>query len=115
MKHRDKIVIQKIISEIQTGLEIFNDISFEEFEKNEIIKRALCMTAINIGELIKLISNDIRIKYNEIPWKKISGFRDIAAHKYESLNIRDVYDTVHDDFNILKNNLNEILQKEIIN
>ena len=115
MKHRDKIDIQKIISEIDTGLEIFNNMSFEEFEKNEIIKRALCMTAINIGELIKLISNDIRIKYKEIPWKKIAGFRDIAAHKYESLNIRDVYDTVHDDFDILKNNLNEILQKEIVN
>ena len=73
------------------------------------------MTAINIGELIKLVSNDLQIKYNKIPWKKIAGFRDIAAHKYESLSIRDVYDTVHDDFNILKNDLNEILQKEIIN
>ena len=112
MKHRDKIVIQKIILEIETGLNIFHNISFDEFDKNETVKRALCMTAINIGELIKLVSNDIRIKYHNIPWKKIAGFRDIAAHKYESLNIKDVYDTVHDDFNVLKNSLKEILQKE---
>ena len=112
MKHRDKIVIQKIISEIDTGLRIFNGISFEEFENNEIIKRAVCMTAINIGELIKLVSNDLRIKYNKIPWKKIAGFRDIAAHKYESLNIKDVYDTVNDDCSILKYSLIEILSIE---
>ena len=109
MKHRDKIVIQKIISEINVGLQIFNNISFEEFDNNEIIKRAVCMTAINVGELMKLITDNIRFKYIHIPWKAIIGFRDIAAHKYEALNMKDVYDTVNDDFPKQKNDLQNIL------
>ena len=112
MNHRDKIAIQKIISEIDTGLKIFNNMSFEDFDNNEIIKRAICMTTINIGELIKIVSNDLRIKYNNIPWKKIAGFRDVAAHKYTSLNMRDVYDTVNEDFIVLKNSLKQILSNE---
>ncbi len=40
MKHRDQIIIQKVISEIDVGLKIFNNISFDEFNNNETIKRA---------------------------------------------------------------------------
>ncbi len=112
MKHRDRIVIQKIISEINTGLAIFGKISLEDFNSDETIKRAVCMTAINVGELIKILTDDIKAKYNDIPWKEITGFRDIAAHKYEALNMKDVYDTLKDDFPILKVSLQNILDKE---
>lgn len=109
MKHRDKIVLQKIVSEVNTGLKIFHNISYEKFLDDEIIKRAICMTAINVGELIKVLTDDIRLKYTNIPWKAITGFRDIAAHKYEALDMKDVYDTVNDDFPKLRDDINKIL------
>ncbi len=74
-------------------------------------KRAVCMTVINIGELVKNLSDDFRSSNNHVPWKLIAGFRDIAAHKYGSLRMKDVYTTVMDDFPILKENINEILLK----
>ena len=113
MKHRDKIVLEKIISEINVGLSILSDKTFDAFNKDETLKRAVCMTAINVGELIKIITDDIRLKYKEIPWKQITGFRDVAAHKYEALDMKDVYDTVHDDFPVLKSNINDILKNEV--
>ena len=113
MKHRDKIVLEKIISEINVGLSILSDKSFDAFNKDETVKRAVCMTAINVGELIKIITDDIRLKYKEIPWKQITGFRDVAAHKYEALDMKDVYDTVHDDFPVLKSNIEDILKNEV--
>lgn len=109
MKHRDRIVLQKILSEVNTGLKIFNDISYDDYFTNETIKRATCMTAINVGELIKILTDDIRLKYTNIPWKAITGFRDIAAHKYEALDMKDVYDTFKDDFPILRDSINKIL------
>ena len=69
------------------------------------------MTVINIGELVKILSDDYRSSNNHVPWKLIAGFRDIAAHKYGSLRMKDVYTTVMDDFPILKENINEILLK----
>lgn len=111
MKHRDEIVIKKIISEINTGIKIFDNISYENFVENETIKRAVCMTAINVGELMKIISDEVRLKHKEIPWKAITGFRDVAAHKYEALNIKDVYVTVSEDFPVLKEQLQKILNE----
>lgn len=53
MQRRDKIVLQKIISEIDTANNMIAGVSLEEFVNNEMLKRAIAMTVINVGELIK--------------------------------------------------------------
>lgn len=81
-------------------------------EGNEMLKRAVCMTVINIGELVKNITDDTRREYKQIPWKAIAGFRDIAAHKYQTLKMEDVFQTVMVDFPELKTNLDKIMKDE---
>lgn len=70
------------------------------------------MTAINIGELVKSLSDGVRNEYKYIPWELIAGFRDIAAHKYQTLKMGDVYKTVNEDFPELKQNIQQILKTE---
>lgn len=84
----------------------------DEFRENELLKRASCMTVINIGELVKNLSEDIKTKYREMPWKLIAGFRDIAAHKYQTLHMEDVFETIDNDFEELEMKIEEILNKE---
>lgn len=36
MQHRDNIILQKIISELEIGLEMLGDLTLDEFDKNEI-------------------------------------------------------------------------------
>lgn len=110
MQHRDKTILVKVLGEISVALDIIGANTFQEFDNNEMMKRAICMTVINIGELVKNLSDDIRREYNTVPWKSIAGFRDIAAHKYQTLKMIDVYKTVIEDFPILKNNIEGILE-----
>ncbi len=109
MQHRDKTILIKIISELNIALDMINGIGFDAFNENEMLKRAMCMTVINIGELVKALTDEIRNEYKHIPWKSIAGFRDIAAHKYQTLQMQDVYHTVVNDFPQLKNNIEQIL------
>ena len=44
MLHKDKIVIQKVVSEIEIGTELLGNTSYENFISNEMLKRAICMT-----------------------------------------------------------------------
>lgn len=111
MQHRDKTILLKISEEIIIAMNMIADISLEEFKNNEILKRAVCMTVINIGELVKNLSEDIRKEYNNVPWKSIAGFRDIAAHKYQTLKMQDVYLTVINDFPKLGDRIEQILNK----
>ena len=110
MRRRDMIILQKIISEINIGLEMLGDTSLECFLADEKLKRALSMTVINIGELIKNITDETRHQYKQVPWKAVAGMRDIAAHKYQTLRMEDVYYTVRREFPELKKMLDEILK-----
>ncbi len=62
----------------------------------------------DIGELIKSITNDTRKEHMHIPWKAIAGLRYIAAHKYQTLRAKDVYNTVCIDFPFLKKAIGRI-------
>ena len=109
MQHRDSIVLNKILTEIDLALEMITGKDFTEFNSSELLKRAICMTVINIGELVKSLSDEIRSEHKEIPWKSIAGFRDIAAHKYQTLQMQDVYHTVTVDFPQLKDDITKII------
>ena len=49
MQHRDEIIIKKVISEINIGLEMLGETELEAFLKDEKLKRALgILLPINI-------------------------------------------------------------------
>ena len=86
MLHKDKIVIQKVVSEIEIGTELLGNTSYENFISNEMLKRAICMTVVNIGELVKSLDDSTRTAYPKILWKDIAGMRDIVVHNYETID-----------------------------
>ena len=113
MQRREKIALQKICSEIELALDFIGDKKIEEFLSDELTKHAVGMAAINIGELTKHLSIEFRNNYPEISWKKAAGFGDVVAHKYEILNMKDVYKTLTEDFPELKSQIKKILDEEI--
>ncbi|MBR5914290.1 MAG: DUF86 domain-containing protein [Selenomonadaceae bacterium] len=112
MQRRDKIVLQKICREIDLAKEFLGNMSREEFLEDEKTKHSVGMAAINIGELTKNLSQELRQNYPEISWKKAAGFRDVVAHKYETLEMKDVYKTIKEDFPELKSQIEKILETE---
>lgn len=85
--------------------DMIGDINLDEFLADDKLKRAAAMIVINIGELVKNVTDETRKAHANIPWKAIAGMRDIAAHKYQTLRMEDVYHTVRVDFPVLKSDL----------
>ena len=112
MERRDRILLEKVLSEITIAQRMMADRSPDEFLQDEMLMRATGMTVINIGELVKNLTEGARKAYPQIPWKAIAGFRDIAAHKYQTLRMEDVYETVTADFPQLGDQIKAILQAE---
>ena len=53
MNHRDYMFLTKINNEIQVGIDFLCDVSQKDFLNDEKLKRAVCMTSINVGEMVK--------------------------------------------------------------
>jgi len=110
MQHKDKIVLQKILEVINETAEISINISEEEFLKNNLLKMAMTMAILRIGELVKNLDFEFRKENPQVKWKAIAGFRDIIAHKYEAVDMEEVYKTITEDFPELKLQIEKIME-----
>jgi len=67
---------------------------------------------INLAESFKILSEDFKAKHSSIPYYKITGMRNIAAHTYEGLDARILFDTIRKEIPKLQAEINTILKNE---
>ena len=68
------------------------------------------MCILQIGELCKLISEDLRTQAADISWKEWCGIRDIFAHQYSNIDYEGAWSTIQDDVPELKTKATELLR-----
>ena len=108
MNERDRQILIRLRGEVRLVSQMLDGFNLQSFLGDERTKRAVCMTLINIGELVKNLSDEFRMAHNHIPWRAISGLRDITAHKYQTLRMEDVWLTATRDIPQLKKELDTI-------
>ena len=111
MNFRDKQICEKLLGEISVMHELLNGMPESDFVSDERTKRAVSMTLINIGELVKNITDELKSAHRSIPWRAIAGMRDITAHKYQSLRMEDVYRTCTVDIPVFESQIIALLEK----
>lgn len=77
---------------------------------NSVFQNACCMCILQIGELCKVISDELRMQEKTIPWKEWRGIRDIFAHQYSNLDYESAWDTIQRDLPELKKEVGQILK-----
>ena len=80
--------------------------------------RKLCLSLVHlleiVGEAANGISNDMRDKYDNIPWQSVIDMRNRLIHGYFDIDLDIVWKTVEKDIPRLKHDLEVIIQKEDI-
>lgn len=62
-----------------------------------------------VGEATKRLTPAFRDAHPEIPWKRIAGFRDIAIHHYDKVDLDVVWRLVEHDGPILLGQVKRLL------
>ena len=111
MNERDRQICRKILSEIAITRDLLAGFDLADFMRDERTARAVCMTLINIGELVKSLTLEFRDAHREIPWRAIAGMRDVTAHKYQTLRKEDVYRTCAEDIPEFEARLSRLMEQ----
>jgi uncharacterized protein with HEPN domain len=78
------------------------DDSYDKFKENFLMKNSLALNIIQIGEMSMQLSDELKSKHEEIPWKEIKAMRNVAVHKYIKFDYKIAWDTVKEDIPALK-------------
>ncbi len=103
------VILEKLIAEITVINDMINGLDKKQFMKDEKTQRAVAMTLINIGELVKLLPVEFRQNHDDVPWREAAGLRDVVAHKYQTIRMEDVWTTVKNDIPVFRGYINAIL------
>jgi uncharacterized protein with HEPN domain len=104
-KRRDKIIVKKILAEIDEIFKFTEGVTEEDFLKDTMVQKAVVMTLINIGELSKSFSDEFVASKRSVPWKEMQAMRNVAAHRYEAVKMQRVWDTIQNSIAELKREL----------
>lgn len=106
---RDEATLMAINREIQILEELTAELTEEVFLSSEKDQRAVLMTMLNIGELIKHLTPHFRNKHSEISWKAIAGLRDSVAHTYYKISMQRIWISVREDIPVLSRQIADLL------
>jgi uncharacterized protein with HEPN domain len=94
--------INDIIESIKNAIDFTSAMKFEEFNRD--VKTQLAVTRLFeiIGEAAKHIPSEIKRKFPEIQWKKMTAMRNMMIHEYFGINNEIIWKTVKEIFPGLK-------------
>ncbi len=94
MSKEPKEYLRHISEECTYILSVSENLTFEDFIKNETLKRAVVRSLEIIGGASKKIPADSKIRWNTIQWKNMAGMRDRLIHDYIGINYAIVRDVI---------------------
>ncbi|MBK6769508.1 MAG: DUF86 domain-containing protein [Ardenticatenales bacterium] len=64
------------------------------FLQNPLIQDAVIRNLEVIGEAAKRVPDEFRVQHPDIPWRALTGFRDVLIHQYEGVGLALVWSAV---------------------
>jgi len=111
MRNKDMDAIKHIIMYCEQIHVIDNEFnnSKEKFLASIAYQNAICLSLLQIGELVSVLSEEFKKANSAIPWQKIKAFRNIVAHRYKLIDFNVVWNICLNDIPVFKDFCKTIL------
>lgn len=106
---RDLHYFELILSSIVAIEDYVKDIPEEKFINNDVLRHAVLMRLIVIGEYGGKISEKSKIDFKEIEWQILKAARNFYIHVYDSINWLYIWETIKIDLPVLKPKVQNII------
>lgn len=104
------LYLKDIVAAIESIESFIAGMEQETFERDDKTTSAVIRKLEIIGEAVKHIPEDVRLRNPQIPWKAMAGMRDKLIHFYFGVDYHLVWRTVTERLPLIKEEMLKILQ-----
>ena len=90
----DKLYLKDIVKAMNKINQYTENIPKEKFKEKEMIVDAVLRNIEIIGEAANQLSENIYEKYDESPWSRMVGLRNIVTHKYFGVDLNIIWEII---------------------
>ena len=103
----ERVYVMDILECIQR-IELYTRGGRVEFLDSVMAQDAVIRKFEIIGEAVKQLSEATRIRYPEVPWRRLAGFRDVLIHEYPSVDVEEIWNIIERHLPALKQQLEAV-------
>lgn len=107
----NKARLLHILDSIQDIEKYTQNISFDDFMKNDMMQNACIRLLEVIGEASSSISEELKVQFPEIEWREIVDLRNLLLHEYFGVDLNIVWSIIQYDLPPLKSKVRNLLHK----
>ena len=104
------VYLRDILEYARSAQEFIRRIDFDAFVNNREKTFAVFHALEVIGEAARHIPTNVHAKYPQVPWRQVTGTRDILIHGYAGINLKSIWNTVQNDLPTLIETVEQMLQ-----
>jgi len=83
----------------------------EQFYASRLVQDAVIRNLQTMAESSQRLASEIKQQFDDVPWKEISGFRNILVHDYLGVDLDVIWSVVEQELPRLEQALSSYLEK----
>ncbi|KAB8316751.1 DUF86 domain-containing protein [Tolypothrix campylonemoides VB511288] len=104
--------IQDIIASATAIIERTDGMTFEDFQVNQTITKAVLYDFVIIGEATRNVPVAIVSRYPEIPWRLMGNMRNVMTHEYFQVDLEIIWNTIKSSLPSLIPQIQDLIERE---
>lgn len=111
-RHNDLLYLDDMADHARHALRIAQNLgTYESFEADDFLQPGLIRELEVVGEASTKVSEQFRGAHQDWPWQQLRAMRNRLIHGYANVDLRVVWNTVHEDLPSLLEKLDLVLGK----
>ena len=110
MNDKDRVVLQKIMKYASDAVSYVGDLDYDTFIADSKTLSATAFAIGQIGELARVISDEVQTAAPYINWRGMRGLRNRVVHDYDNVDYKMLWDVIKTNLPELQIQIENILK-----